>query len=82
MIPSLEQLENHFLSVASENGFRVVEKVKMVDMDAVLSVELAKSDIAMFARLLIQAYGGWPFYPQILRRRILTTLLRIYNSIS
>jgi len=82
MIPSLEQLENHFLSVASENGFRVVEKVKMVDMDAVLSVELAKSDIAMFARLLIQAYGGWTFYPQILRRKILVALSRIYNSIS
>jgi hypothetical protein len=51
-------------------------------MDSSISEDAARTDIAMFARLLIQAYGGWPFYPQILRRRILITLLRIYNSIS
>ena len=83
MVPTLEQLENHFLSVAPESGFSVMKNSNtQVDLDKTISADAAKIDIAMFARLLIQAYGGWPFYPQILRRRILTTLLRIYNSIS
>jgi len=82
-IPSVEQLEQRFLSVAPESGFRVMRNAETsIDMDSSISEDAARTDVAMFARLLIQAYGGWPFYPQILRRRILTTLLRIYNSIS
>lgn len=83
-IPSVEQLEQRFLSVAPESAFRVMRSnaETSIDMDSSISEDAARTDVAMFARLLIQAYGGWPFYPQILRRRILTTLLRIYNSIS
>ena len=82
-ITSVEQLEQRFLSVAPESGFRVMRNAETsIDMDSSISEDAARTDVAMFARLLIQAYGGWPFYPQILRRRILTTLLRIYNSIS
>lgn len=83
MVPTLEQLENHFLSVAPESGFSVMKNSNtQVDLDKTISADAAKIDIAMIARLLIQAYGGWPFYSQILRRKILTTLSRIYNSIS
>ena len=78
-IPSVEQLEQRFLSVAPESGFRVMRSnaETSIDMDSSISEDAARTDVAMFAQLLIQAYGGWPFYPQILRRRILTTLLRI-----
>ena len=83
MVPTLEQLENHFLSIAPESGFSVMKNPNtQIDLDKTISVDAAKIDIAMIARLLIQAYGGWPFYSQILRRKILTTLSRIYNSIS
>lgn len=82
-IPSVEQLEQRFLSVASESGFRVMRNAETsIDLDKTISGDVARADVATFARLLIQAYGGWPFYPQILRRRILTALLRIYNSVS
>lgn len=82
-IPTIEQLEQRFLSVASESGFRVMRNADIsIDLDNTISGDVARADVAVFARLLIQAYGGWPFYPQILRRRILTALLRIYNSVS
>lgn len=84
MIPTTEQLENRFLSIVPEKGFFRVKKnaETSVEMDANIPADAAKKDVAMFARLLIQAYGGWSFYPQILRRKILVALSRIYNSIS
>lgn len=82
-IPSIEQMESQFLSVAPTDGFRVTKNFEQPsNLNAIISKDMAQADIAFVARLLIQAYGGWPFYPQILRRRILTTLSRIYNSIS
>ena len=83
MIVPLEQLEQKFLSAAPDGGFHVTKTPdKSVDMGTELSADAARMDVAIFARLLIEAYGGWPFYPQLLRRRILTALSRIYKSIS
>lgn len=80
---SLEQLERRFLAIAPETGFWVDVRFNAPDdLNEVITVDAARSDVAMFARLLIQAYGGWPFYPKLLRRKILTTLSRIYDSIS
>lgn len=82
-IPSIEQMEQQFLSVAPTDGFRVTKDFEQPsNLDATISKDTAQADVAFVARLLIQAYGGWPFYPSILRRRILTALSRIYNSIS
>ena len=82
-ILTLECLEQRFLSVAPENGFCVNKLPNLPsDMEKTISQDMARADVAMLAQLLIQAYGGWPFYPKLLRRKILTVLLRIYDSIS
>lgn len=80
---SLEQLEQYFLSIAPESDFRVSKSPNIPsDLDKVISANDARADIAMMAHLLIQAYGGWPFYTKVLKHRILTKLLNIYDSIS
>lgn len=79
----LEQLEHYFLSVAPKKGFQVNKMAELPpDLSIAISANAARTDVAMLARLLIQAYGGWPFYPKSLRHKILTALLRIYDSIS
>jgi hypothetical protein len=83
MVLLLEQLEQRFLEIAPENRFRVNKLPNFPsDIDKTISKGSARTDVAMLAKLLIQAYGGWPFYSKLLRRKILTVLSRIYNSIS
>ncbi len=82
-IISLGHLEQYFLSIAPEKNFRVNRSpVLLSDLDRVISADAARADVAMLARLLIQAYGGWPFYTKLSKRKILNKLQRIYNSIS
>lgn len=83
MVKTLEQLEQFFLSVAPENDFQVSKSPNLPsDLGKIISADAARADIAMLARLLIQAYGGWPFYTKVLKHRILTKLLSIYDSVS
>ncbi|MCR4917828.1 MAG: S41 family peptidase [Alphaproteobacteria bacterium] len=83
MVLSLEQLEQRFLEIAPEDGVRVNKLPNFPsDIDKTISQEVARADVAVLAKLLIQAYGGWPFYSKILRCKILTVLSRIYDSIS
>lgn len=79
----LEQLESYFLSIAPDNDFLVSKSPELPsDLNEIISADSAHADIAMLARLLIQAYGGWPFYTKLLKRKILTKLLKIYDSVS
>lgn len=80
---SLAQLEKRFLSIVPKNGFSVVKSIIFPDdLEQAIPAGAARADIAMFTVLLIQAYGGWPFYPKLLRRQILVALTHIYDSIA
>ena len=45
-----------------------------------LSVDDVRRDIAIFARLLIHVYVGWPVHDEIIKRHILKHLINIYND--
>ena len=78
----LETLESKFLSAASINLFEVADVRLQVETDKNLTPEQVKHDIAVLAQMFINAYGGWPFYPKLLRFRILNKLNRIYDKIA
>ena len=79
---TLENLERKLLSAASIGSFGLGDVRTTTDSDKQLTVEQAKQDIAVLVQMLINAYGGWPFYPKSLRLRILNKLNRIYDKIT
>lgn len=79
---TLENLERKFLSIIPIKPFELGDVHTTTDSNKQLTAEQAKQDIAVLAQMFINAYGGWPFYPKILRLRILNKLNRIYDKIT
>lgn len=72
-------MENFLLSKSSTNDF-VFSANKRGVPDGILSVDDVRRDVAIFARLLIRVYVGWPVHDEIVKRRILKHLINIYND--
>ena len=79
---TLENLERKFLSTIPIKPFELGDVHTTTDLNKQLTAEQAKHDIAVLVQMLINAYGGWPFYPKLLRFRILNKLNRIYDKIT
>ena len=79
---TLENLERKFLSAIEIKPFELGDIHASINSDKKLSPEQSRHDIATLAQMFINAYGGWPFYPKLLRLRILNKLNRIYDKIT
>ena len=82
IMQTLENLEQKFLSVIPIKSFELGDIHVPTDSNKKLSPEQARQDLATLAQMFINAYGGWPFYPKLLRLRILNKLNRIYDKIT
>ena len=78
----LENLELKFLSAVPIRSFELGDAHAATDSNKQLTAKQAKQDIAVLAQMFINTYGGWPFYPKLLRLRILNKLNRIYDKIT
>ncbi|MFQ6730092.1 MAG: hypothetical protein ACLRFK_03540, partial [Alphaproteobacteria bacterium] len=79
---TLENLEQKFLSAVPIKSFELGDIHVPTDSNKKLSPEQARQDVATLAQMFINAYGGWPFYPKLLRLRILNKLNRIYDKVT
>ena len=78
-IPSISEMENFLLSKSSTDDF-VFNTTRRGVPDKNLSSDDIRRDVAIFARLLIRVYVGWPVHDEIVKRRILKHLINIYND--
>ncbi len=76
---NISEMENFLLSKSSTDDF-VFSANKRGVPDGILSVDDVRRDVAIFARLLIRVYVGWPVHDEIVKRRILKHLINIYND--
>ena len=72
-------MENFLLSKSSTDDF-VFSANKRGVPDGILSADDIRRDIAIFARLLIRVYVGWPMHDEITKMRILKHLINVYND--
>ena len=72
-------MENFLLSKSSTDDF-VFSANKRGVPDGVLSADDIRRDVAIFARLLIRVYVGWPVHDEITKMRILKHLINVYND--
>lgn len=78
-ISTIPEMEQFLLSKSSTDDF-VFSTDGRGTQNKVLSVDEVRRDIAIFARLLIHVYVGWPVHDEIIKRRILKHLINIYND--
>ena len=78
-ISTVSEIEKFLLSKSSTDDF-VFGADKHGVPDKILSADDIRRDVAIFARLLIRVYVGWPVHDEILKRRILKHLINIYND--
>ena len=79
---TLEKLEQKFLSAMPIKPFELGDVRADTVSNKLLNPEQARQDITRLAQMFINVYGGWPFYPKLLRLRILNKLNRIYDKIT
>ncbi len=73
------EMEQFLLSKSSTDDF-VFSTDGRGNPNKILSVDDVRRDIAIFARLLIHVYVGWPVHDEIVKRHILKHLISIYND--
>lgn len=78
-IPAISEMENFLLSKSSTDDFRF-SAITRGTPDNNLSADDVQRDVAIFARLLIRVYVGWPVHDEVIKRRILKHLIDIYND--
>ena len=78
-ISTVSEMEKFLLSKSSTDDF-VFSADKHGVPDKILSADDIRRAVAIFARLLIRVYVGWPVHDEIIKRRILKHLIDIYND--
>lgn len=76
---NISEMEKFLLSKSSTDDF-VFSANKRGVPDGVLSADDIRRDVAIFARLLIRVYVGWPVHDEIVKMRILKHLVNVYND--
>ena len=78
-IPSIAQLEQELLADSTTADMELPADITQ-DANKVLMAAQVRHDVSTFARCLINVYGGWPFLPDMERRRILVALKKIQDN--
>ena len=76
---NIYEMEKFLLSKSSTDDF-VFSANKRGVPDGILSADDVRRDVAIFARLLIRVYVGWPVHDEITKMRILKHLINVYND--
>lgn len=83
-IPSISELEKLFLATSNSDDISVVNNrpdfFRTQNADMLISADDVRHDTAALGRILINAYCGWPFHTEIIKRHVLKELLNIYHN--
>ena len=79
-IPTISEMEELLLRDSKTEDFVEGRNAKSKSPDTKLTADQVRHEVSVFARILINIYCGWPFHDEILKRKILNTLLDISNN--
>ncbi len=79
-IPTIREMEELLLRDSKTEDLVEGRNTKSKSPDTKLTAEQIQHEVSVFARVLINIYCGWPFHDEILKRKILKTLLDIRNN--
>ena len=83
-IPTIQDMETKLLQDSVAKDINIPHNVAPKDIsqlsNRVLSAQEVRHDVSVIARTLIKIYCGWPFYDEVLKRKVLQFLLNIYDN--
>ena len=79
-IPTFAEMEEFLLCDSKTEDLVDGRNIKSKSPDTKLTADQVRHEVSVFARVLINIYCGWPFHDEILKRKILKTLLDIRNN--
>ena len=83
MKKQISELEQKFLAQSSSDDIHAKPPKQNIKIaEKLLSHISVQHDVAVFARVLINVYAGWPFHNEITRLRVLRRLDSIYENAS
>ena len=78
-IPTISEMEEHLLRDSTIDDLTSGLPDNHIPEKKLTATQI-KHDISVLARLLIRAYVGWPVHSEIIKRKVLKTLIDIYNN--
>lgn len=78
-IPTISEMEEHLLRDSTIDDLTSGLPDNHIPEKKLTATQI-KHDISVLARLLIRAYVGWPVHSEIIKRKVLKTLVDIYNN--
>lgn len=79
-IPTISEMEEFLLRDSKTEDLVEAGNIKAKSPETKLTAEQVRHEVSVFARILINVYCGWPFHNEVLKRKILKTLLTIRNN--
>ncbi len=80
-IQSIKKLEEYLLKDSSLEDMHGKQHLpKKQNPKKTLTADEVRHDISVLARYLIRVYVGWPVHNSIVKRRVLTRLIKAYDS--
>ena len=79
-IPTIREIEEFLLRDSKTEDLVGGCDAKSKSPDTKLTAEQVRHDVSVFARVLINVYCGWPFHDEMLKRKILKTLVDIHKN--
>ena len=79
-IPTISEMEELLLRDSKTEDLVEAGNKKSKTPNTKLTAKQVQHEVSVFARVLINIYCGWPFHDEILKRKILKTLLDIRNN--
>ena len=79
-IPTVREMEEFLLRDSKTADLIDGRNAKSKSPDTKLTAEQVRHEVSVFARVLINVYCGWPFHNEVLKRKILKTLVDIHKN--
>ena len=79
-IQTVREMEELLLRDSKTADFVDSRNAKSKSPDTKLTADQVRHEVSVFARILINVYCGWPFHNEVLKRKILKTLVNIHKN--
>ncbi|MFQ6704569.1 MAG: S41 family peptidase [Alphaproteobacteria bacterium] len=79
-IPTISEMEEFLLRDSETEDLVEAGNTKSKTPNTKLTAEQVQHEVSVFARVLINVYCGWPFHNEVLKRKILKTLIDVHKN--
>ena len=79
---SIKEMEDFLLKNSTVEDIKTADREHLVtpDFAQIMTADEVRHDISVLARIIIRGYVGWPVHNDIIKRKVLVYLMKLYKS--